>query len=44
MEMNEMERGQHGLKARTNADIFYIKVRVRPFFPHRPRSNSFITA
>ena len=36
--MNEMERGLHGLKTRTNAELFYFKVRIHPFCPRSPRS------
>ena len=38
-----MERGLRGLKTRTNAELFYFKVRVRPFCPCSPRSSSFKT-
>ncbi len=43
MVLNEMEHGLHGLKTRTNADLFYFKVRVHPFSLCRPRSISFKT-
>ena len=29
--MNEMKRRLHGLKTRTNAELFYFKVRIHPF-------------
>ena len=38
-----MERGLRGLKTRTNAELFYFKVRVRPFCPCSPRSFLFKT-
>ena len=38
-----MERGLRGLKTRTNAELFYFKVRVHPFSPCSPRSFLFKT-
>ena len=38
-----MERGLRELETRTNAELFYFKVRVRPFCPCSPRSFLFKT-